>query len=248
LKVINTTAIEIKQHAVEIEANAFKTAFSGQIPREFLNTIQSKAFKGPFLRDSIRATWRFEIESNDRLIAHVDNLSIIKNVTDTVQVYAPKLFFDERQGHPIIKRASIGGVVLDIERYKLERARSFEPDLVLNLPTQEIQPHSQLEVMMDFTFVRQWTDWELFTTLYPCNSMSLRFYYPDLSKCKNEYFKIDQLGDLFIKRHDHENYVDVDVQDKILPDQGLLFMWRFVPLGPTSDVPSEASPNIPSAS
>jgi len=245
-------AAEIRQHALDIEENAYKTAFSGKIPRDFVNAIQTKAFKGPFLRENLRATWRFEIKDGGRLLAQVDSSSLIKNITDSFQIYSPRFYFDQRQGDPKLQKLSINGVPQDMNTVKLESGSGSEPDLVLTIPDQEVQPHGQVEILTDFTFERSCTDWELWTTLYPCRSMNLRVYYPDPTKCKKEYFKIDQLGDLFLKRHDHDTYVDVDVQDKILPDQGLMFAWRFVPTQhgekPSVIAPSAASPNTPAAS
>jgi hypothetical protein len=46
--------LDIKNHALRIEEDSYKTAFAGRIPRDFVDAIQSKLFKYPFVRKGMR--------------------------------------------------------------------------------------------------------------------------------------------------------------------------------------------------
>jgi hypothetical protein len=228
LRPLEQASAEIKDHALKIEEDSYKTAFAGRMPRDFVDSIQTKAFKHPFVRENFRAVWRLELQDDKMLIANVDTSFVLNNLTEIDQKYEPRFFFDQRVVEPKVNKFVINGVSQDLSAIRPEPAAEGEPDVVMNFSPLTIQGRGHVDISSDFAFKRSLTDYEIWSTLYPCRSMSLRVYYP--TACKAEYFKVEQLGDLALRINKMDTYIDVDVQDKILPDQGLVFSWRFSPL------------------
>jgi hypothetical protein len=83
----------------------------------------------------------------------------------------------------------------------------------------------------------------MWSTLYPSDGMKLRFFFPE--NCKVENFKIEPIGDLEMKVDDQNpRFTDVDILEPVLPHQGLLFYWRFIP----NEEPGKSSADKPPAS
>ena len=229
---IQMLASEIKNDVTVIEHQIFKRVYRKHIPRAVFEQVEERILGGDFYRTNHQAIWTLKLDRNSnpsRIRATVDTKFTLHNLTDSSQKFIPRFAIDERStGDETAKILSIAinGKNGEVAKF-VKKHDQNEDESWYEYEEQIVPADGRLDLSNRFEFLRYMNDHEMWTTLYPSDGMKVRFYLP--VECIREHFKVETIGNLEHSIERGETYIDVDVPKVVLPHQGLLFYWRFVP-------------------
>ncbi len=232
---VHAVATQIQSDAATIERTVFNRAFRRNIPKAVYEAIEKKILNAQFYRVNHQGVWTLTLVQQDnewRVKANVSTKFTLSNLTAGSLKFVPRFIVDERS-RIAGQTAKIISIALNGKKGRVEHfAEKPHPatgEIVYEYEEQIVAAGNTIDVSNEFEFLRYLNDHEMWSTLYPSDGMKLRFFFPE--NCKVENFKIEPIGDLEMKI-DNQNprFTDVDILEPVLPHQGLLFYWRFIPL------------------